>query len=100
MASLSTDKRGNRTIQFMAADRKRRSIRLGKMSLKTAREIRDKVQSLNGSLIARTSMEPETAAWVGKLPAILYDKLANAGLVPKRLTTQETTLGAYLEKYI
>ena len=29
MASLSTDANGNRTIQFIGRDKKRRSIRLG-----------------------------------------------------------------------
>ncbi len=100
MASMSTDARGNRTIQFIAADRKRRTIRLGKQSLKIANEIKTKVHALNGAKIAKCSPDTEVAAWVGSLPPTLYDKLASVGLVPKRAAAAEATLGAVLDGYI
>ena len=100
MASLSTDSRGNRTIQFIAADRKRRTIRLGKQSLKVAKEIKTKVEALNGAKIARCSPDPEVTAWVGDLLPTLYDKLAAVGLVPKRVAAAEVTLGVFLDGYI
>lgn len=100
MASLSKDKNGNRTIQFVAGDRKRRSIRLGKMPHKVADGIRAKVASLNTSAIAKHSWEPEIAAWVGKLDSLLHDKLAKVGLVPTRATPEKSTLGAFLAAYI
>src|SRR4051812_20980662 len=100
MASLSTDARGNRTIQFIAADRKRRTIRLGKQSLKVSREIKTKVAALNGAKIAKCSPDPEVTAWVGDLLPILYDKLAAVGLVPRRAAAAEATLGAFLSDYI
>ena len=100
MASLSKDKSGNRTIQFVAGDRKRRSIRLGKMPQKAAETIKAKVESLNAAAISQTSWDAETAAWVGKLESLLYDKLAKVGLLPVRAAAEKSTLGAFLEAYI
>ena len=100
MASLSKDKNGNRTIQFVAGDRKRRSIRLGKMPQKDANNIKTKVEALNAAAISQTSWDRETSDWVGKLPALLYEKLANVGLVPTRATPEKSTLGAFVTAYI
>ena len=100
MASLSKDKSGNRTIQFVAGDRKRRSIRLGKMPQKAAETIKAKVESLSAAAISQTSWDAETAAWVGKLESLLYDKLAKVGLLPVRAAAEKSTLGAFLEAYI
>ncbi len=100
MASISTDKKGNRTIQFVAADKQRRSIRLGKMTLKDVREIKIQVESLNGAAIARIGWEPETAKWVGELESVLYDKLADVLLVPKRADAEQATLEVFIDRHI
>lgn len=84
MASISKDSRGNGTIQFVAGDRKRRSIRLGKMNAKAAAAVKAKVEALSAAAIARVSWDNETADWVGKLDSVLHDKLARVGLVPRR----------------
>lgn len=100
MASLSKDKSGNRTIQFVAGDRKRRSIRLGKIPQKDANNIKTKVEALDAAAILQTSWDAETAAWVGKAPTVIYDKLANVGLVPKKAAPERSTLGAFMTAYI
>jgi len=46
MASISKEPNGRRTIQFVGADGKRRSIRLGKVSKHTAQGIKVKVEAL------------------------------------------------------
>ncbi len=96
MASISTDKRGNRTIQFVAGDKLRRSIRLGKLPSKAANTIKGRVEALNAAAIAKISIDRETAEWVGRLDATLHGKLAAVGLVPKR---EEITLAAFLDAY-
>jgi len=58
------------------------------------------VESLNAAAISQTSWDAETAAWVGKLDSMLYDKLANAGLVPKRNAGSSMTLQQFLTEYI
>ena len=81
MASIATDPRGNRCIQFTAADRKRRSIRLGKVPAKAAAVIRGKVETLNAAAIMQQAPDDDTARWVAGLDNKLYDKLAAVGLV-------------------
>jgi integrase len=103
MASLSKDKRGNRTIQFVAADRKRRSIRLGRMPLKDVLTVQLKVEALNAAAVAQASWDSETTAWVARVTANspkLHDKLSNVGLVPKRAAALDATLWTFLAAYI
>lgn len=100
MASISSDSNGNRTIQFVAGDRKRRSIRLGKLPKKSAEVIKAKIEALNAAVISKTSWDVETAEWVGKLDSLLYAKLAKAGLVPVRAAAERAMLGAFLASYI
>jgi len=46
MASISTGPNGHRTIQFIGADGKRRSVRLGKMSMRQTESIKLRVEAL------------------------------------------------------
>ena len=100
MASISTDGNGNRTIQFVAGDGKRRSIRLGKLPLKAVREIKTKVEALSGAGIAKISIDRETSEWLGSLDSVLYDKLAAVALVPKRAEAERTTLAPFIDAYL
>jgi integrase len=102
MASISTDKKKNRTIQFVAADKKRRSVRLGKMPLKDVREIKTKIVSLNSAVIAKIGWDNETSEWVGGLEDWLYERLEAVGLVPKRNKADASLseLGAFLDRYL
>jgi len=100
MASVSRDKNGNRTIQFVAGDRKRRSIRLGKMNQKAVDAIKAKVEALNAAAVAGISWDRETADWVAGRDATLYDKLSVVGLVPKRAAADRVTLAAFLDAYV
>ncbi|TXT26232.1 MAG: integrase family protein, partial [Planctomycetota bacterium] len=84
MASITSDQNGNRTIQFVAKDRKRRSIRCGKMSMKKAEELKTKVEALNVATITGFSIDGETARWVADLDQVLSEKLAAAGLIERR----------------
>ena len=100
MASISSDKKGNRTIQFVAGDGKRRSIRLGKLPLKAVREIKTKIESLNAAAVAGIGWDKETAEWVGGRESTLYDKLASVGLVPKRAEREKATMRQFIDSYL
>ncbi len=100
MASISKDQNGNRAIQFVAGDGKRRTIRLGKTPQKAAQAIKSKVEALNAALIAQISIDKETADWLGQLGTVLYDKLHAVGLVPERPGVAKTTLGPFLDSYL
>ena len=97
MASISTDPNGNRQIQFMGADQKRRTVRLGKVSRKAAETICRKVEDLNTAIMLRQAPEDDTARWVGSLNSTLHDKLSAVGLVRKRGSMM---LGPYLDSYL
>ncbi len=97
MASLSKDAAGNRTVQFVGADRKRRSVRLGKMSAKDAASFKLKIEHLAASAAAMLPLDAATATWLRDIGADWADKLAAVGLMPKR---SSRLLGEFLEAYI
>lgn len=101
MASIGKDKNGRKRILFFAADKKRKSIRLGKMPQKAAETIKTKVEYLVSSTITGHPWDNETARWVAGLNEQLADKLAKAGLIPKRLKEVPiNALGAFIDAYI
>jgi len=97
MASIATDPTGNRRIVFKAADKKRRTIRLGKAPLKYVQDVSRKVEALNSAAIMQQPVEDSVAKWVAGLDSALHDKLAAVGLVRKRMMMN---LGPYLDDYI
>ncbi len=100
MASLSTDEHGNRTIQFVAKDRKRRSVRLGKMPLAFAREIKRKVEALNYAMISGQSPDVETARWIAERDQVLIEKLAKVGLIERPEDVGDLPLNAFIDQYL
>jgi len=99
MASLSTDKNGNRTIQFVGADRRRRSIRLGKMPKRDAEAIKVRIEALNVSQISGQPVDGDTARWLAERSAGILDKLAAVNLIQKREPANRITLGEFLADY-
>src|SRR5262249_33601075 len=98
MASISRGPNGRRTIQFVAADGKRKSIRLGKVSQRVAEDIKVKVEPLTAAFIAGCSPENETAQWMAKVGNDLAAKLAAVGLIAPRQTAS-ATLEQWLKDY-
>ena len=97
MASISRQPNGRKTIQFVGPDRKRRSIRLGKCSLRHAEAMKVKVEQLVTAAITGHVVDDETARWVTSLDDAMTEKLASVGLIPERVTK---TLEEFLESYI
>ena len=64
MASISREPNGRRIIQFMVADGKRKSIRLGRVSQREAEEIKLRVERLVTAQTANVSLDNETAQWL------------------------------------
>src|SRR5262245_26366039 len=99
MASISREPNGRRTIQFVASDGKRKTIRLGKVSRRIAEEVRVKVEALNAAAVAGLSWDAETARWIAGLSPVLADKLAAVGLIPRR-GGRDARLQEFLDAYI
>ena len=89
MASVISDPNGLKRIQFMAGDGSRRTIRLGKATVRQAEAIKIKIEQLALTATGITGvMDEATAAWLTGLDVKMYDKLAAAGLVGRRESTQ------------
>ena len=98
MASVISDPNGLKRIQFMAGDGSRRTIRLGKATVRQAEAIKIKIEQLALTATGITGvMDEATAAWLTGLDVKMYNKLAVAGLVGRRESTQ---LGPFLDAYI
>jgi integrase len=96
MASISKQANGRKTIQFVGADGKRRSIRLGKVSQRTAEAIKVKVEALVGASTTG-HVDAETTRWISALNQQLVDRLARVGLIEER---ESATLQAWIDRYI
>jgi len=100
MASISRQPNGRRTVQFVAPDGKRRSVRLGKVTQRIAETVKVRVESLVAAKLAGQANDPETARWLGELDEAMADKLAAVGLVPKREPASITTIAGFLTEYV
>lgn len=96
MASIASESNGRRRILFVAGDGRRKTIRLGKASMKQALALKVKIESLIGAGITG-SMDDETSRWLAGLEDATHDRLAAAGLVTTR---QSLRLGAFIGSYI
>ncbi|GEM_PF-137093 len=100
MASISTSSDGLRTIQFVAGDGKRRSIRLGKVSARIADEVCRRVEALDSAAKAGCSVDGETAQWLAKIGDDLHGKLVAVGLADARHKANVPALGAFVDAFI
>ncbi|MGZ0174307.1 MAG: tyrosine-type recombinase/integrase [Planctomycetales bacterium] len=97
MASISKDPKGNRSIQFVGKDRKRRTVRIGKCSQRQAEAVKVHVERLVHACITGHPVDPDTARWLVSIDDKLADRLAAVGLTEKR---DASTLAAFLDSYI
>ncbi len=95
MASLSTDPKGHRMIQFMAADGKRRTIRLGKVSRRQSESVKVRVERLVAAHLTGHAVDDETARWISDLDRQMAEKLARVGLIPE---VEKMCLGPFLDR--
>lgn len=102
MASLSEDANGNRTIQFLAGDGKRRSIRLGKVPSRIAQEVRLRIEYILAAKSSGLPLDAETARWISQIDFTTAEKLAAVSLIPsrERPVAETLTLAAFIEQYI
>ncbi len=97
MASIGKDKNGRKRILFVAEDKSRKTIRLGKMSLKQAQAFKLKLEAVIAGRY--TGIDAETARWVAALPDDIHRKLEAVGLVTGRAATMSLRLGQFLSQY-
>ncbi len=79
---------------------KRKAIRLGKVSQRTAEQVKFRVERLLEAKLTGHSLDADMARWVADLPGPLADKLARVRLIPKRELALAATLERFIEGYI
>jgi len=99
MASLSRDAGGRVTIQFVhPRDKKRRSIRAGKLSDRDGQALKRKVEDLAAATGSGLTLDADTQGWLARIGDELRDKLVAVGLV--EASTATAALKPFLDAYI
>ncbi len=98
MASVISDPNGRKRIQFIAGDGNRKTIRLGKATLRQAEAIKVRVEQLALAATGATGVvDDDIVRWLAGLDDPTYGKLAAVGLVAQR---ENTGLGEFIDRYI
>ena len=99
MASISSDKNGSRRLMFKGFDGKRKTIHLGKITKRSADEIKRHVEQLISARLSGLAIAPLTAEWLRTLNESLLTKLVKHGIVSSDITPAYQTLGEHVEAY-
>ena len=97
MASISTDKSGNRTLRFVDPSGVRKALYLGSMPKRQCEQIKAHIEKLVSAAISRCAVADETSKWVSGLDDVMRGKLAKVGLIAAR---EAVTLTVYVDRYI
>ena len=97
MASIGKDHNGFKRVLFPSGG-KRKTIRLGKASVKQAEAFKVKVESLVTAGITG-SMDDETARWVAGLDGTIRARLEAVGLIEKVERKGSTLLGTLMKEF-
>ncbi len=101
MASISTDKKGNRRIKFYDSKGKQHGIRVGKVDKKTAERLCRDVEELLAARRMGQAVHPQTADNLSRLSGALRRRFERAGLLePEAGESPVMPLGAFLAAYV
>ncbi len=100
MACIVDDPNGRRRIQFVAAEGSRKSIRLGKVSRRSAEGVLVRVEELLAASIHGQPLSRETSVWLEGIGDRLHDRLARAGLCKGRQVAPIARLDGFISAYI
>ncbi len=96
MASISNRPNGHRWIQFTGPNKKRQTIRLGKVSKREAEDFRSRVEQLLLSRELNAQLTIYMQRWVAGLSDTMHQKLSNYGLFePRNYRTLNELLPAW-----
>jgi len=101
MAGLANDPGGKKRITFdHPQNRKRMTIRLGKMPEATAKRYRENIDHLIANFQTPELCAPTVMRWAHNLTDVIYSRIARTGLLPLRtpVQTQVVTLGRLVEE--
>lgn len=96
VASIGKDRNGRKRILYVAEDGSRKTIRMGKCSMRQAEQFKTKLENLIGGRYSG-GLDDDTSRWLAALPDDIYAKLSSVGLVEERASLR---LGEFLDSYI
>ena len=100
MAAIGDDN-GRKRVLFVGEDRKRHTIRLGKVSKRIAETAKFHIENLVAAKAAGHSPDLETARWLGGLSDDVHKRVVKAGLAkPREDSLATVTLGGHLDAYL
>ncbi len=97
MASITREANGRRKIRFISVAGKRKPIRLGKITQRTAEAMKVRIENLVSAAITGHALDDETSRWVAGIDEFMANKLVAAKLIPKR---ESLRLKPFLDAYI
>ncbi|QDV66215.1 site-specific tyrosine recombinase XerC [Crateriforma conspicua] len=97
MATIRKEPNGFKSILLVCPDKKRRTIRLGKMHLRTAEKVKTKIEGIAANFAAGVDLDPQQAEWLRSIDGKLHERIAKCGIIKPRLNT---TLSAWLNRYM
>jgi len=100
MASISEEKGGRKTVQFVAPDGRRKSIRLGKANRRQAQVAALHIEELLTAKSTGGRLNPATAEWVSQVPETMRRRLERAELIAPRERKECPRLVEWIDRYI
>ena len=100
MASIGKDTGGKKRILFVSPDGKRKTIYLGKCSLRDAETCKIRVENLLSAVIQGKEPSRDDAQWLDRISSIMHDRLAKVGLVEPKEPNVIFTVHEWTENYI
>ncbi len=104
MASVTSLPGGKKAVQFLDAAELRRTIRLGKMSVKQAERVGERLEYVVAAVESRSMLDSDTARWLAEISDSLHAKLAGFGLCEARKAAAPeeppATVGSFVDEYL
>jgi len=101
MASIASSPDGRRRIIFTdPRGGKRKTLRLGPVSVRDAESVRVHVERLVAAALTQGPPPDETSRWIASLPDLLRKRFEAVGLVESRKRRECPTLAAWIRSYI
>ncbi len=100
MASIGKDKGGKKRVLFVAPDGKRKTVYLGKCSMRDAESFKTRIESLLSALIQGREPGRDDAEWVARISPQLRQRLAKVGLIQLPDVERIPSIGEWIEEYI
>ncbi len=99
MASVSRDANGTKRVLFTDGNGERKSLRLGKVSVKAAEDLRLRIEALLPDKELSRPHDVELSKWLRNLSDRMHKRLARVGLVEPRASAEVLTLGSLLDRF-